>query len=123
MNIMGEVIAEVALRPDRYGPALRKAREEGTENLAQLNRWIDEDPHLSWVPPQAGLIGLGKLPDGVDSDAFAKKLLAEPYRTFVLPGSAYHQPNHIRLGVGGGAGVNLQAGLDRLSQALRDWRV
>lgn len=123
MNIMGEVIAEVALRPDRYGPALRKAREEGTENLAQLNRWIDEDPHLSWVPPQAGLIGLGKLPDGVDSDAFAKKLLAEPYRTFVLPGSAYHQPNHIRLGVGGGAGVNLQAGLDRLSQALRDWPV
>jgi hypothetical protein len=66
-------------------------------------------------------IGLGRLPQGIDSDAFAKFLLGDPYRTFLLPGSAYDQPGHIRLGVGGGAGVNLSDGLDRLAQALRDW--
>ena len=67
------------------------------------------------------MIGLGRLPQGIDSDAFAKFLLGDPYRTFLLPGSAYDQPGHIRLGVGGGAGVNLSDGLDRLAQALRDW--
>jgi aspartate/methionine/tyrosine aminotransferase len=122
MNIMGEVIAEVALRPARYATALARARAEGAANLAQMNGWVAAQPLLSWVPPQAGLIGLGRLPDGMDSDAFARFLLAQPYRTFLLPGSAYDLPGHIRLGVGGGAAVRLQDGLDRLSRALSDWR-
>jgi aspartate/methionine/tyrosine aminotransferase len=121
MNIMGEVIAEVALRPDRYAASMDKARSEGAANLAQMNAWVDAQNGLSWVPPRAGLIGLAHLPDGIDSDAFAKVLLGEPYRTFLLPGSAYDQPHHIRLGVGGGASVNLGKGLDRVAQALRDW--
>ncbi|SFG26538.1 hypothetical protein SAMN05443635_11177 [Roseobacter denitrificans OCh 114] len=121
MNIMGEVIAEIALRPDRLAPRLQDARSAGAANLARLTSWLETEPQLSWVAPKAGLIGLGRLPEGCDSDAFAKLLLADPYRTFVLPGSAYGQPQHIRLGVGGGAGVNLEQGLARLSQALRDW--
>ena len=121
MNIMGEVIAEVALRPARYAAALERARKEGAANLALMTEWVVAQPLLSWVPPKAGLIGLGRLPDGVDSDAFARFLLAPPYRTFLLPGSAYDLPGHIRLGVGGGAAVRLQDGLDRLSEALQDW--
>jgi len=121
MNIMGEVIAEVALRPARYAVAMEKARSEGAANLAQMDAWVKAQEGLSWVAPRAGLIGLGRLPQGIDSDAFAKLLLGDPYRTFLLPGSAYDQPGHIRLGVGGGAAVNLKDGLDRLAQALRDW--
>ncbi len=121
MNIMGEVIAEIALRPDRYAAAMDKARREGRQNLTRMNAWVDGQPQLTWVPPRAGLIGLARLPDGIDSDDFARHLLADPYRTFLLPGSAYDQPNHIRLGVGGGAAVNLSDGLARLSQALADW--
>lgn len=121
MNILGEVIAEVALRPDRYGPAMDKARREGAANLVQMDSWVADQEGLSWVSPRAGLIGLARLPDGIDSDEFAKVLLADPYRTFLLPGSAYDQPGHIRLGVGGGASVNLAKGLDRVSQALADW--
>ena len=120
MNIMGEVIAEIALRPDRYTAALETAREAGAENLAWLNDWLEAEPNLDWVPPQAGLIGLARLPERVDSAEFAKMLLRDPYRTFVLPGSAYGEPNHVRLGVGGGTGVNLEEGLSRLSRALQD---
>jgi aspartate/methionine/tyrosine aminotransferase len=122
MNIMGEVIAEVALRPDRYAAAMKKARGDGAQNLTEMNAWVDAQDGLSWVTPRAGLIGLGHLPNGIDSDDFAKRLLADPYRTFLLPGSAYAQPNHIRLGVGGGASVNLSEGLGRVSQALKDWQ-
>lgn len=121
MNIMGEVIAEIALREDRYTAAIEGARAHGQAHMAALNDWINAQEGLSWVPPQAGLIGLGKLPDGIDSDAFARFLLADPYRTFLLPGSAYEETEHIRLGVGGGPGVNLMEGLNRLSRALRDF--
>ena len=119
MNIMGEVIAEIALRPERYDPALTKARTEGLAHLAQINDWIAQQDGLQWVSPRAGLIGLAHLPDGIDSEAFARFLLADPYRTFLLPGSSYEQPNHIRLGVGGGEAVNLSEGLNRLSRALK----
>ncbi|WP_432817459.1 aminotransferase class I/II-fold pyridoxal phosphate-dependent enzyme [Sulfitobacter sp. JB4-11] len=122
MNIMGEVIAEIALRPARLAPAMEKARAEGAANLAEMNDWVADQEHLSWIPPRAGLIGLGRLPEGLDSDAFATRLLDDPYRTFLLPGSAYHEPHHIRLGVGGGAGVNLGKGLTRVAQALKDWK-
>jgi aspartate/methionine/tyrosine aminotransferase len=121
MNIMGETIAEIALRPDRLASAMSQARAEGSVNLAKMDAWVTQTPELEWVRPAAGLIGLARLPDGIDSDQFAKHLLRDPYRTFVLPGSSYDQPHHIRLGVGGGASVNLQKGLDRLRAALRDW--
>ncbi|MFK7870246.1 MAG: pyridoxal phosphate-dependent aminotransferase [Roseobacter sp.] len=121
MNIMGETIAEIALRPDRYSTALAKARQDGQANLRRLQGWVDATPQITWVPPQAGLIGLGRLPEGVDSDALARRVLGEPYRTFVMPGSAYGQSSYIRLGVGGGQSANLEKGLDRIAQALRDW--
>ena len=121
MNIMGEVIAEIALRPERYDAGIAKARCEGQANLALLDAWLAGQGALNWVRPRAGLIGLAQLPEGMDSEAFARFLLADPYRTFLLPGSADDQPQHIRLGVGGGAGVNLAEGLSRLGCALRDY--
>jgi DNA-binding transcriptional MocR family regulator len=87
-----------------------------------MDAWVKRQPGLDWVTPRAGLIGLGRLPEGIDSDAFARRLLQPPYRTFLLPGSAYDQPGHIRLGVGGGAAVNLTEGLARVARALKEWR-
>jgi len=120
MNVLGEHIAEIALRPERLEPALAAARAEGAANLDLLDQFIASQPGLSWVRPRAGLIGLALLTGGADGEAFARTLLAEPYRTFLLPGSAYGQPNHIRLGVGGGAAVNLPLGLSRLAKLLAD---
>ena len=76
MNIMGEVIAEIALRPERLAPALAKAKHEGRENLARLDRFVAEEQKLSWQRPRAGLIGLARLVEGIDGDAFANRLLA-----------------------------------------------
>lgn len=118
MNIMGETIAEIALRPERLALALAKARAEGIANLDYLDAFISAQPGLSWVRPRAGLIGLAHLPAPIMAEPFARRLLAPPYRTFLLPGTAYDHPNHIRLGVGGGADVNLSLGLSRLKSLL-----
>lgn len=121
MNIMGEVIAEVALRPDRLMPALERARTEGLQNLDILDRFVIQEQRLSWMRPQAGLIGLARLSGGIRSDDFARRLLAAPYRTFLLPGTAYDLTHHIRLGVGGGTEVRLEIGLERVSRLLKEW--
>ncbi|SLN63161.1 Arginine--pyruvate transaminase AruH [Roseivivax jejudonensis] len=121
MNILGEVVAEVALRPGRYRAALEAARDEGRAGLDRMDTFVTETPGLSWVRPQAGLIGLARLPDGIDGEDFARRLLAPPWKTFLLPGAAYGQPGHIRLGVGGGEGTNLETGLARLAECLATW--
>lgn len=119
MNIMGEAIAEIALRPDRYEQAMSAARSEGRANLALLDSFVADELLLEWQKPQAGLIGLARLGGGLLGDDVAKALLAAPYRTFLIPGSAYDQKTHIRLGVGGGEAVNLPLGLERLSACLK----
>lgn len=121
MNVMGEAISEIALRPDRLDRALAKARGDGLATLKHLDSYIASEPKLSWHPPEAGLIGLAKLAGGINGEDFAKRLLAAPYKTFLLPGSAYGMPNHIRVGVGGGQAANLDLGLARMTVLLANW--
>lgn len=118
MNILGEHIAEIALRPDRLVAALTAARAEAAPTLARLDAFVATEPRLSWHPPQAGLIGLAQV-QGITGEALARRLLGPPWRTFLLPGSAYGQPDHIRLGVGGGPETRLDEGLSRLSDCLK----
>ena len=118
MNVMGELIAEVALRAERYTQSIAIARAEGLRNLALLDHFIAQRAELDWIQPSAGLIGLCRLNLPIDGETLARRLLAPPYRTFLLPGSAYRCPQHIRLGVGGGKAVQLEKGLARLGQLL-----
>lgn len=119
MNVLGEHISEVALRPERLAAALGRARTEGAETLDLLDRFVAQEPRLSWHRPEAGLIGLARV-EGIDGESLARALLKPPYRTFLLPGSAYGLPHHIRIGAGGGPEARLNEGLERLSAALRN---
>jgi aspartate/methionine/tyrosine aminotransferase len=121
MNVLGEHIAEIALRPARYAAAIAVSREEGLANLDRLDRFIAAEADLSWIRPQAGLIGLARLHKAIDGDRLAERLLEPPYRTFLLPGSVYGLPRHIRVGVGGGPEANLEEGLRRLSACLAEF--
>jgi aspartate/methionine/tyrosine aminotransferase len=117
MNTLGEHIAEVALRPDRLAVALGRARQEGQAMLDGLNRFVSDEPRLSWHRPEAGLIGLARVA-GIAGEDLARVLLQPPWRTFLLPGSAYGLPSHIRLGAGGGPEARLDEGLRRLKLFL-----
>jgi aspartate/methionine/tyrosine aminotransferase len=121
MNIMGEAIANLALGDDYYPAALEKARAVGRANLDLLDDFIGKSSCLAWQRPAAGLIGFARLEGSAlthadapaNASAFSKRLLGSPWRTFVMPGSAYGAPNHLRLGAGG-ATSELRAALDRL---------
>jgi aspartate/methionine/tyrosine aminotransferase len=117
MNTLGEHIAEIALRPDRLAAALTRARDEGRRALDRLDRFVAGEPRLSWQRPDAGLIGLARV-QGITGEALARALLQPPWRTFLLPGSAYGLPDHIRLGAGGGPEARADEGLRRLSDVL-----
>ena len=118
MNIMGEAIADIALGEERYPQAITRARSDGLRNLDLLDHFIADTPALSWQRPQAGLIGFCRLDLPINADEFAAQLLAHPYRTFVMPGSAYGYPQHLRLGAGGGDSAALELGLERLQRLL-----
>lgn len=120
MNIMGEAIAEVALRDDRYAASVTRAKAAGRANLDILDDWIAHRPEISWQRPPAGLIGFCRLDMDLSADVLASRLLAEPYRTFIMPGSAYDFPQHLRLGAGGGAGADIAKALIRLGHCLDD---
>ncbi len=118
MNVLGEMIAEIALRRERYERALARVREEARRNLETLDAFIGSRRELSWQRPPAGLIGLCRLHLPYDGEELARRLLQPPYRTFLIPGSAYGCPDHIRLGVGGDRSAGLETGLARLAQLL-----
>ncbi len=120
MNIMGETIAEIALREDRYASAVARAKAAGRHNLNIVDAWIASRPELSWHRPAAGLIGFCRLDTAISADDLAQRLIGEPYRTFVMPGSAYGFPQHLRLGVGGGVDADIESALQRLGDCLDD---
>ena len=122
MNVMGETIAEIAMRPERILPAMNRA----TRRKACVNTWIRsipfqsaQSPSFRWVPSAApGLIrprpGLRQRYDG--RVPIAKKLPgAAPTAPF--PSSSRHAyapaPPYSDWGVGGGEEVNLDKGLAR----------
>ncbi len=119
MNIMGEAIAEIALDESRFTQAVTKSRLAGQRNLNLLDQFIEQQPGLSWHRPQSGLIGFCRLNLPIDADELSARLLAPPYKTFVMSGSAYGFPSHIRVGAGGGDSADLPKGLERLGTLLQ----
>lgn len=118
MNVLGERVAEVALRPEHFDAAVAHSRTVGRERIALLDRFVAEQPALTWTPPQAGLLGLARLQLSISADDFSKQLLAPPYNTFVMSGGAYACPQHLRLGAGGVSLPELELGLARMAQLL-----
>lgn len=114
MNIMGEVIADIALNEPRFTAAVEKAKCDGARNLDLIDQFIESRPELSWTRPQAGLIGFCRLHMDITAEELSQQLMAPPYNAFVMPGSAYGFPQHLRVGAGGGDSAAIEKGLQAL---------
>lgn len=122
MNVMGEMIADVALRPDRFEAGVKRSRASGAARVDVLDRFVDAQPALTWHRPQGALLGLARVDLPLTADDISAKLMAAPYRTFVMSGSAYDCPKHVRLGAGGMPSSGLEEGLARFGALLESLR-
>ena len=119
MNIMGEAIADIALGEKRFAASVEKARRDGAGNLNLIDAFIKGCAELSWIRPQAGLIGFCRLHMDIPAEELSQQLMAPPYNTFVMPGSAYGFPQHLRVGAGGGNSGEIEKGLTALADFFR----
>jgi aspartate/methionine/tyrosine aminotransferase len=83
-----------------------------------VERWVQGESRIEWIPPHAGLHTLVRLPVGVSDLAFAAHLRAR-YETQVIPGSVLEAPQCVRLGFAAATPV-LEQGLANFSAALDD---
>jgi hypothetical protein len=120
MNVLGEYIALAALKPGKYNQLLGEAMEQGKIGWTIVSDWISGSKVFHWVRPKAGFLCFIRYNLKIGSEDFCKRLLAEPYRTFIQPGIAYGFENHIRLGVGGADTKQITEGLKRIDQFVKD---
>ena len=120
MNVLGEQVALAALKPGKHERLLAEAKEEGKKGWPVVSDWISSSDVFDWVKPRAGFLSLPRYDLEIDSEEFCKRLIAEPYRTFIQPGIAYGIEKHIRLGIGGGDVNEIKEGLKRIDRFIAD---
>ncbi len=120
MNVLGEHIALAALKPGRHEKLMREAKEEGNKGFAIISDWIFKSEVFDWVKPRAGFLSFPSYDLEIGSEEFCKRLLAEPYRTFIQPGICYGFEKHIRMGGGGGKPERIKEGLRRIDWFISD---
>jgi len=104
---------------DHFEPISARAKALLTRNSKLLENFLAANPHLETLRPPGGTILFPRVPGG-DADAFCK-FLREKYETSVVPGKFFEMPDRIRLGIGG-VTQEVEEGLDRLTQALHEYR-
>jgi capreomycidine synthase len=110
-----ELIAERALARGRS--LLERRLPQVRRNLQLLRAWAAENAeHVEWVEPEGGVSVFPRFTSAIDVDALCEELVTEK-GVFVLPGSCFGEPRHVRLGFGGD-GAAFAEGLRRISEHL-----
>ncbi len=118
-NALSEEIASRVLREkNRY---VDKAKQRIENNLGIAADWINQQEYFEWIYPEAGVVGFPRMKSqmAVDPEKLYR-LLAEKYKTFVVPGRCFEMdPTHFRLGFGGEP-EKIKIGLNNLNKALAE---
>ena len=113
-----EVAVRVLERKDEF---LDRAKHHVKRNLAIVAEWMENQDTFEWVFPEAGVVSLPRIKPGVRVDPERLwRLLAEKYKTFIIPGRCFEMDNrHFRLGFGG-TPEEIKIGLDNLLAAVAE---
>lgn len=95
-----------------------KAQRVANAGRRVLERWVEAESRVQWVPPSFGITSLIKLPARMSDAAFAEHL-RDRYETQVVPGSMFEAPGYVRLSFGIDP-VVLEQGLANISATLDD---
>lgn len=116
-GMFDEAVAALAL--SHADKLLERSRAIVRQNLAALERWVDAEPHLSFVKPEAGTTALVYYDYDIDSYTFCVNMIKES-GALVTPGDCFEEPKSMRIGYAYSDNVaDLQEGLDAISRYLR----
>jgi aspartate/methionine/tyrosine aminotransferase len=118
-SAIGEAIAAEVL--DRRDEIVEETRRRIRDNREVVARWMALQDQLEWVEPEAGVVCFPRLrPGAVRDPESLYRDLVERWKVFVVPGRCFEQDNSFfRIGFGGDR-EELEAGLARLGEALRE---
>lgn len=118
-NSLSEEIALSVLK--RREEFLRGARRRIVKNRELVADWMFKQRDIEWIYPESGVVCFPRLKGHVKIDPEKLyRLLAEKYRTFVVPGRCFEMDErHFRIGFGADAG-ELEIGLSNLKKALNE---
>ena len=116
--ISEEIAVKVFERKDEF---LKRAKDHTLRNFSIVNEWMAKQEDLEWIPPEAGVVAFPRIISPEISDCEnVYRLLAEKYKSFVIPGRCFEMENkYFRLGYGG-TPDELKIGLDNIRSAIKD---
>jgi len=111
-----EVAVHVLNNKDRF---LASSKKRIDQNRGIVSRWMNEQTHVEWVEPEAGVVCFPRIKADVKIEPEQLyRRLAEEYMTFVLPGRCFEMDNHhFRIGFGAEP-EEIETGLANVSEAL-----
>jgi hypothetical protein len=111
-SLLGRRVLAEAPRLQQRAQALAAAGRRVVE------RWLQAESRVGWVPPTAGLMGCLRLPDLMSDTQFADHL-RERYDTQVVPGSLFEARGYVRMSFGRAPG-DLEQALANITATLDD---
>ena len=94
-GLFDEALAAVAL--EHQDAVLGRSRRIMWENLAILDAWVQNEPMVHYIRPQAGTTALICYDSGMDARAFCRELLKET-GTLLTPGECFEESRCFRVG-------------------------
>lgn len=120
---LDETVAMAALEPDTYQALIRGTMDAARPSLEAVSLWMEGSDVFSWVPPGGGFLSFPSFAVDVPSWDLCVRLLKEPYRTYLIPGSCYGDAfeGRVRLGFGPETATEeIRAGLNAVDAFLED---
>ena len=111
---LGEAIAESVLK--RKGDLLKEIKGRVVSNFTVLKEWFSKQKNLDWIPTSGGVVCFPRFKTSTENLC---KVLAEKYRTFVVPGYCFGLDEFFRLGFGG-TREELVQGLRCVDSAIKE---
>lgn len=114
-GIFDEAVADIALR--HSDKILERNRGIVRTNLAVLDAWVESEPRVCYVKPQAGTTALVYYDLDIPSYDFCIELMKK-YGTLVTPGDCFEEPHCMRIGYACET-EELKAGLATISKLIQ----
>jgi aspartate/methionine/tyrosine aminotransferase len=120
---LDETVVMAALEPGKYWSLVRGTMDAARVSYDAVSRWMESNGVFSWVPPAGGFLAFPSYDLDLPSWDLCIRLLQEPYRTYLIPGSCYGYEGHVRFGFGPGTPLAaVAAGMRQIDRFVADYR-